>query len=207
MEYINLIKEHLATLHELLEQARALRPSDENMDYASKFAQRIQELFVYVYCNENVKNVVLKSNSKNVCLTCNDCLFSANHDACVVNYLNDVQKRKKAKSVKQKEKIEWKQTGRFFNTIGHKWLPTGRIFSLVGNKCPVTKITPAIIVPSRNIVQTTVILVVEPRVQLRIRYANARNSISRSYINNISHPFNDNDFGLVMRSDDQEPPP
>ncbi|GJT12428.1 retrovirus-related pol polyprotein from transposon TNT 1-94 [Tanacetum coccineum] len=69
------------------------------------------------YCNANVKNVALTSNSKNVCLSCNECLFFTNHDACVVNYPKDVQKHKMAKSVKQKEKIEWKPTGRIFNTI------------------------------------------------------------------------------------------
>ncbi|GJX86721.1 hypothetical protein Tco_0337495 [Tanacetum coccineum] len=57
-------------------------------------------------CNANVKNVALSTNSTNVCLSCNECLFSANHDACVVNYLNNVQKRKMAKSSKQKEKFE-----------------------------------------------------------------------------------------------------
>ncbi|GKA72097.1 hypothetical protein Tco_0778313 [Tanacetum coccineum] len=76
-------------------------------------------------CNENIKNVTLSKNSTNVCLSCNECLFSANHDACVVKYLKDVQKCKKAKSVKQKEKLEWKPTGQIFKTIGLKWKPTG----------------------------------------------------------------------------------
>ncbi|GJR26221.1 hypothetical protein Tco_1102453 [Tanacetum coccineum] len=49
-------------------------------------------------CNVNVKNVVVSKNSANVCLSCNECLFAANHDACVVKYLKDVQKHKKAKS-------------------------------------------------------------------------------------------------------------
>ncbi|GJZ04481.1 hypothetical protein Tco_0537756 [Tanacetum coccineum] len=158
------------TLQELLEQARALKPSDENLDYAYKFAKRIQELLVRVSytnasgsqpksntkndriqrpssrsqknkveaqlrkfksssyknnlvsdCNANVKNVALSLNSKNICLSCNECLLSANHEACVVNYLNDVQKR-------------------------HRWIPTGRTFNLVGNQCALTRITPAIVV-------------------------------------------------------------
>nr|GEX05530.1 hypothetical protein [Tanacetum cinerariifolium] len=242
-DYLNLTNEHLATLQELLEQDRALKSLNANLDYACKFGQRIQELLVYVCascpfsqsenkkwapttshkknnkpyvdtsslresvdsnaqkfivkqnkqktntpllpstriesstfasgskprsntridripqpsssspenklevhhrkfksisnknhhvsdCNANVKNVMLKSNSKNVCLTCNECLFSANYNACVLNYLNDVQNRKNAKFVKQKEKIEWKQAGRIFTTVVHKWLPTGRTFSL-----------------------------------------------------------------------------
>ncbi|GJT46646.1 hypothetical protein Tco_0955361 [Tanacetum coccineum] len=38
----------LATLHELLEEARALKPLDEHIGHASKFTKRIQELLVYV---------------------------------------------------------------------------------------------------------------------------------------------------------------
>ncbi|GJT09662.1 hypothetical protein Tco_0856704 [Tanacetum coccineum] len=35
-------------------------------------------------CNVNVKNVTLSKNSDTICLSCNKCLFSINHDACVV---------------------------------------------------------------------------------------------------------------------------
>nr|GFA85351.1 integrase, catalytic region, zinc finger, CCHC-type, peptidase aspartic, catalytic [Tanacetum cinerariifolium] len=34
------------------------------------------------------------------CASCNGCLFSDNHDACVVEYINSVNARKKSKSVK-----------------------------------------------------------------------------------------------------------
>ncbi|GJZ96805.1 hypothetical protein Tco_0669139 [Tanacetum coccineum] len=61
-------------------------------------------------CNANVKNVTLSKNSDTICLSCNECLFSANHDACVVQYLKKMQKRKVAKSTKQKVKREWKPT-------------------------------------------------------------------------------------------------
>ncbi|GJY28409.1 reverse transcriptase domain-containing protein [Tanacetum coccineum] len=77
--------------------------------------------------NANVKSIALSKNSTNVCLSCNECLFSVNHDACVVKYLKDVKKCKKAKSVKQKEKIEWKSTRRVFKTVGLNGFP------LVGN--------------------------------------------------------------------------
>ncbi|GKC94854.1 hypothetical protein Tco_1160296, partial [Tanacetum coccineum] len=39
---------HVATLHELLEEARALKPLDEHIGHASKFSKRIQELLLYV---------------------------------------------------------------------------------------------------------------------------------------------------------------
>ncbi|GKB18423.1 hypothetical protein Tco_0852346 [Tanacetum coccineum] len=90
-------------------------------------------------CNANVKNVALSKNSENVCLSCNECLFSANNDACVVKYLNDVKKHKKAKSVIQKEKIQWKPSGKVFTTVRHRWKPTGRIFCMEGTMCPILK--------------------------------------------------------------------
>ncbi|GJW32048.1 retrovirus-related pol polyprotein from transposon TNT 1-94 [Tanacetum coccineum] len=61
-------------------------------------------------CNENIKHGVLNANSKLVCSTCNECLFSASHDICVVDFLNDVNARARAKS-KSVKKNEWKSTG------------------------------------------------------------------------------------------------
>ncbi|GJX39152.1 hypothetical protein Tco_0252455 [Tanacetum coccineum] len=248
-DYLKVTKEHVATLQELLEEARALKPLDEHIGHASKFAERIQELLVYVSascpftqsgnekralvtshrknnkpyidatktkhtieiikqkhavkqntrkngntmlpstgrvsftnasgsksksntkndripqpssrsmknkveahhrkfkssanknnhvsdCNANVRNVDLSKNSDTICLSCNECLFSTNHDACVVQYLKKMQKRNVAKSAKQKVKSEWKPTGWIFKTVGIKWIPTGRTFNLVGKSCP-----------------------------------------------------------------------
>ncbi|GJV34673.1 retrovirus-related pol polyprotein from transposon TNT 1-94 [Tanacetum coccineum] len=276
------VTSHLHTNKELLEQARALKPLDENLDYACKFAQRIQELLVYVCascpftqsgnekwapatstrknnkpyvdisrtnktvvnntqkhasksntmndrihrpssrsqknkveaqlrkfksssnknnhvsdCNANVKNVALSSSSENVCLSCNECLFFVNHDACVVNYLKDVQNRKKAKSVKQKEKIQWKPTGRVFTTVGHRWIPIGRTFSMAGTKCLLTKITHATIVPSGNKLQTISIPVVAPNIKTRRRYSIAKNSLIKAHINCYGHPFNKYNFAYL----------
>ncbi|GKD26332.1 retrovirus-related pol polyprotein from transposon TNT 1-94 [Tanacetum coccineum] len=47
-EYLKVTKEHVETLQELLEQATTLKPLNENLVYACKFAERIQELLVYV---------------------------------------------------------------------------------------------------------------------------------------------------------------
>ncbi|GJT09660.1 hypothetical protein Tco_0856702 [Tanacetum coccineum] len=38
-DYLKVTKEHIATPHELLEEARALKPLDEHIGYASKFAE------------------------------------------------------------------------------------------------------------------------------------------------------------------------
>ncbi|GJU27297.1 hypothetical protein Tco_1165918 [Tanacetum coccineum] len=47
-DYLKVTKEHVATLQELLEEAKALKPLDKHIGHASKFAKRIQELLVYV---------------------------------------------------------------------------------------------------------------------------------------------------------------
>ncbi|GKC85066.1 hypothetical protein Tco_1140783 [Tanacetum coccineum] len=193
-DYLKVTKEHVATLHELLAEARALKPFDEHIGHASKFAERIQELLIYVSascpftqswnekwapatshrknnkpyidasrtkqtietitqkhavkqntrktsigrvsstnasiskpksntkndripqlpsrriknkvealhrkfkssanknnhvsdCNANVKNIALSKNFDTIYISCNECLFSTNHDACVVQYL------------------------------------------------------------------------------------------------------------------------
>nr|GEU54030.1 retrovirus-related Pol polyprotein from transposon TNT 1-94 [Tanacetum cinerariifolium] len=47
-DYLKVIKEHVETLQDLLKHARALNSTYENLYYACKFVQRIQELLVYV---------------------------------------------------------------------------------------------------------------------------------------------------------------
>ncbi|GJS46817.1 hypothetical protein Tco_0596938 [Tanacetum coccineum] len=47
-------------------------------------------------CIASTKTNVFKANSKFVCKTCNECLFNACHDLCVVDYLNNVNERAKS---------------------------------------------------------------------------------------------------------------
>nr|GEV98637.1 hypothetical protein [Tanacetum cinerariifolium] len=90
-------------------------------------------------------------NSDLKCTSCNGCLFSNNHDACVVAYINSVNASIKSKSVQTpvKRKI-WQPTGKLFKTVGHKWKSTGRTFTLVGNVCPLTRIATTTILPPRE---------------------------------------------------------
>ncbi|GJZ14549.1 hypothetical protein Tco_0550226, partial [Tanacetum coccineum] len=175
--------------NELLEQARALKPLGENLDYACKFAQRIQELLVcdFASCafalSENEKWAPVKSDKKKN-----------------KPYVDTSSTRELVVNNAHRYVIKWKQTRRIFNTVEHRWLPTGRNFSLVGNQCPLTKITPATIVPSRNIVQTTRILIVALKYQTERNYAKARNFLTKAYVNSKSHPFNEHSFGLVRKS-------
>ncbi|GKA97971.1 retrovirus-related pol polyprotein from transposon TNT 1-94 [Tanacetum coccineum] len=104
------------------------------------------------------KRTVINLNSHSVCQTCNKCLFSANHDMCVVTYLhsvnaspnvkNDVRHVKqvwKPKQVTQVWKPKhikqiWKPTGKTLNNVGYQWRPTGRTFTL-SDQCPLTRFT------------------------------------------------------------------
>ncbi|GJU65548.1 retrovirus-related pol polyprotein from transposon TNT 1-94 [Tanacetum coccineum] len=110
------------------------------------------------------KRTIINSNSHSMCQTCNKCLFSANHDMCVVTYLHSVNaspnvknvvrhvkqvwKPKqvtqvgKPKHIKQvwKPKQIWKPTGKTLNNVGYQWRPTGRTFTL-SDQCPLTRFT------------------------------------------------------------------
>nr|GEW36394.1 hypothetical protein [Tanacetum cinerariifolium] len=99
----------------------------------------------------SVTNSMSNVNSDLKCASCNSCLFSDNHDACVVAYINSVNASKKSNSVKKpvNRKI-WQPTGKRFTTVGHIWKPTGRTFTLVGNVCPLTRIATTTIVPPRE---------------------------------------------------------
>nr|GEV53435.1 hypothetical protein [Tanacetum cinerariifolium] len=99
----------------------------------------------------SIPNSMLNVNSDLKCATCNGCLFSDNHDSCVLAFINFVIARVKSKSAKKlvNRKI-WQPTGKMFTAIGHKWRHTGRTFTLVGNVCRLTRITTTAIVPLRK---------------------------------------------------------
>nr|GFB23548.1 retrovirus-related Pol polyprotein from transposon TNT 1-94 [Tanacetum cinerariifolium] len=99
----------------------------------------------------SVINFVSNVNSDLKCASCNGCLFSDNHDACVVAYIKYVNASIKSKSIKTSVKRKvWKPTGNVFKIVGHIWKPTGRTFTLVGNVCPLTRIASPTIVPPRD---------------------------------------------------------
>ncbi|GKF47761.1 hypothetical protein Tco_0137563 [Tanacetum coccineum] len=58
------------------------------------------------------KRVVINSNSKSVCKTCDKCLNSANHEVCVVNILSSVNATPTVKRVLNKGKQIWKPKGK-----------------------------------------------------------------------------------------------
>nr|GEW08269.1 hypothetical protein [Tanacetum cinerariifolium] len=90
-------------------------------------------------------------NSKLKSVTCNGCMFSDNHDLCVLDFINNMNARVKSKYVKKKSKRKvWKPTGKVFINIGYTWRPTSRTFTIVGNESPLTRITTTTKVPSRK---------------------------------------------------------
>nr|GEU77133.1 reverse transcriptase domain-containing protein [Tanacetum cinerariifolium] len=134
----------------------------------------------------SVTNFVSNVNSDLKCSLCNGCLFSDNHEACVVAYINFVNAGIKTKSVKTQVKRKvWQPTGNVFKTVGHIWKPTGRTFTLVGNVCPLTRITTHTIVPPRepipivNSTDKTVVTLVYSR---KTKTANKKVPVSNSTI-------------------------
>ncbi|GJW44247.1 retrovirus-related pol polyprotein from transposon TNT 1-94 [Tanacetum coccineum] len=99
----------------------------------------------------NVQHSKLNANSKPLCVKCNGCMLSDNHDLCVLDFIKNVNARVKSKSVKKSSKRKvWKPTGKVFTNIGYTWRPTGRTFTIVGNACPLTRITTPTEVPLRK---------------------------------------------------------
>ncbi|GKF62168.1 hypothetical protein Tco_0182222 [Tanacetum coccineum] len=96
----------------------------------------------------NVQHSKLNANSKPLCVKCNGCMLSDNHDLCVLDFINNVNARAKSKSVKKSSKRKvWKPTGKVFTKIGYIWRPISRTFTIVGNACPLTRITTPAEVP------------------------------------------------------------
>nr|GEX37859.1 hypothetical protein [Tanacetum cinerariifolium] len=126
-DYLKHAQEETATHREIVKNERLLNPLDTSLDYT------------YI---ASIPKLKLNVDSDLRCATCNGCLFSDNHDSCVLEFINSVNARVKLKSAKKplNSKI-WKPTGKVFTTIGHKWRPTGRILTIVGNVCPLTRIT------------------------------------------------------------------
>ncbi|GKD33796.1 retrovirus-related pol polyprotein from transposon TNT 1-94 [Tanacetum coccineum] len=100
----------------------------------------------------NVQHSKLNANSKLLCVKCNGCMLSDNHDLCVLDFINDVNACAKSKFVKKSSKRKaWKPTGKVFINIGYIWRPTGRTFTIVENACPFTRITTTTEVPLRKL--------------------------------------------------------
>ncbi|GKA82027.1 retrovirus-related pol polyprotein from transposon TNT 1-94 [Tanacetum coccineum] len=97
----------------------------------------------------DVKHSLSNANSKILCATCNKSMFDSVHDKCLLNLVQNGNKRTKSAKKHKKQNV-WKPTGHVFTEVGFKWKPTGRIFTIVGNSCPLTRITSTNIVPPKQ---------------------------------------------------------
>ncbi|GKB68328.1 retrovirus-related pol polyprotein from transposon TNT 1-94 [Tanacetum coccineum] len=155
-------------------------------------------------CNANVKHSVLNANYELICATCNECMFDAIHDLCVLYYLNDVNVRVKSKFVKSKKNKVWKPTGKVFTNVGYSWKPTGRTFTIDWNTCPLTRITSTTVVPPKKPLSTTVTKKTPPSSNTSGKLKDITNigssSKSKSVESNISNNSGPNKTGDTMFS-------
>ncbi|GJW58661.1 retrovirus-related pol polyprotein from transposon TNT 1-94 [Tanacetum coccineum] len=81
-------------------------------------------------CNAYVMQSMLNANFKSVCAICNECLFDANYDKCVLDYVYDVNVLSTSKHAKRKNK---KQIGNvtismvyYIERLGHNLFSVGQ---------------------------------------------------------------------------------
>ncbi|GJV17642.1 retrovirus-related pol polyprotein from transposon TNT 1-94 [Tanacetum coccineum] len=86
----------------------------------------------------NVQHYKLNTNSEFICVKCNGCMLSDNHDLCVLNFINDVNACPKSKSVKKTSKRKvWKPTGKVIQII--LWyLDSGCSKNITGDRSQLT---------------------------------------------------------------------
>ncbi|GJW51757.1 hypothetical protein Tco_0093108 [Tanacetum coccineum] len=101
-------------------------------------------------CN-NIKLAIRNEKSEVICATCKQCLITANHDECVLQYVNGMKSRKKNQSAnvsksanqkKHKANVKKSKKSGSKESLASprpskprtclRWLPTGRIFDLCG---------------------------------------------------------------------------
>ncbi|GKA67036.1 hypothetical protein Tco_0766844 [Tanacetum coccineum] len=68
----------------------------------------------------NVQHSKLNANFELICVKCNACMLSGNHELYAPNVIINVNARPKSKSVKKKSKRKvWKPTGKVFTKVGY----------------------------------------------------------------------------------------
>ncbi|GJY69167.1 retrovirus-related pol polyprotein from transposon TNT 1-94 [Tanacetum coccineum] len=99
--------------------------------------------------NDRISQSPSRNKKINLCATCNKSMFDGVHDKCLLDLVQNGNKRTKSAKKHIKQNI-WKPTGHVFTDVGFKWKPTGRIFTIVGNSCPLTRITSTNVVPPKQ---------------------------------------------------------
>ncbi|GJU45850.1 hypothetical protein Tco_1203116 [Tanacetum coccineum] len=100
---------------------------------------------------DNITLVIRNAKSEIICVMCKQCLVTANHDVCVLKYVNDMNSRADNQSTnasKRENQEKHKENVKKSKELGSKrslassrpskprtcirWIPTGRIFSMCG---------------------------------------------------------------------------
>ncbi|GJU53869.1 retrovirus-related pol polyprotein from transposon TNT 1-94 [Tanacetum coccineum] len=145
--------------------------------------------------NAHIKHSIRNAKFESICAFCNKCLFDANHDMRVVDYVNDVNVRSKSKSKRNKMGKVWKPTSKVFNEIGYSWKPTGRTFTIVGNNSPLTRFISTKVVPTKETTNKLVLTLTQgiivysrkPKAPKLIG-SSSKSKITESTISNSSKP-------------------
>ncbi|GKD77067.1 hypothetical protein Tco_1339688, partial [Tanacetum coccineum] len=149
-DYLKHTQKEVTILREIVEQGKSQNPLNESLDSACntkkdkiqrtpsstqknkveahprtvKSSLRNKNCFVEPKGNANVQHSKLNVNSEPLCVKCNGCMLSDNHDLCFLDFINDVNARTKSNSVKKSSKRKvWKPTGKVFTNIGYTWRP------------------------------------------------------------------------------------
>ncbi|GKA72712.1 retrovirus-related pol polyprotein from transposon TNT 1-94 [Tanacetum coccineum] len=147
-DYLRHTQDQAVILREIVEQVKSQNPLNNSLDSAFKSSLKNKNCVVEPNGTANVQHSKLNVNSELLCVKCNGCMLSDNHDLCVLNFINDVNARVKSKSFKKSSKRKvWKPTRKVFTNVGYTWRPTGQNFTIVGNACPLTRITTTAEVP------------------------------------------------------------
>ncbi|GKE48137.1 hypothetical protein Tco_1479395 [Tanacetum coccineum] len=165
---------------------RITRPPSSNQknkveEHPRKLKYRLNKMN---FVSEPISNALVKHSVRNakfesICAIYNKRLFDANHDMCLIDYVNNVNVHSKSKSKRNKMKKVWKPTGKVFSKIRYSWKLTGRTFTIVQNKCPLTTITSTNEVPLK---ETTVTPIITQSLALKVysRKPKASRSIGSS---------------------------
>ncbi|GJS66792.1 retrovirus-related pol polyprotein from transposon TNT 1-94 [Tanacetum coccineum] len=100
-------------------------------------------------CDVDVKHSLSNANSEILCATCNKSMFDGVYDKCLLDLVQNRNKRTKSAKKHKKKNIR-KLTGHVFIKVGFKWKPTSRTFAIVGNSCPLTMFTSTNLVPPKQ---------------------------------------------------------
>ncbi|GJT43063.1 hypothetical protein Tco_0951778 [Tanacetum coccineum] len=136
-DYLKHTQEEAAILREIVEQVKSPNPLNNSLDSACCLSTRVKpstsasgsqpsgntkkDKIQQTPRTANVQHSKLNANSELLCVKCNGCMLSDNHDLCVLDFINDVNARNKSKYVKK-----------------------------IGNTCPLTRITTTAEVPLRK---------------------------------------------------------